>query len=369
MKKIFISAGDPSSDAHGARLMAELKSLAPDIEFIGIGGNAMCNEGLNPLVSLEQVSVVGFWEVAKKYFFFRNLIKNCARRLNDEKVEVLIAIDYPGFNIRLAEHAKQIGIPVIYYIAPQLWAWGKGRAKKLAVVTDLLLAVFPFETEFFTKYNIRTEFVGHPLLDNPEFSEIPNNNSRNKNLIAFLPGSRKQEIVKHMPLFNSIAHLLKQEKPELEFGLSISPTVNKNEYEPYLRDFDKWQLWDDSKSLMKKSYAGIVKTGTSTLEAALCCMPFTMILKTSSISYSLGKHLVKLDNISLVNILASKKVVNEFIQSVAKPEIISKEILSLYNNHQKYNTMQNEFLEIRKMLGEKGASKRAAKLIIKELKW
>ena len=369
MKKIFISAGDPSGDSHGARLMAELKSLIPDIQFIGIGGDAMCNEGLKPLVSLEQVSVVGFWEVAKKYFFFRNLIKNCARILKDEKVDAFIAIDYPGFNIRLAEHAKQIEIPVIYYIAPQLWAWGENRAKKLADVTDLLLSVFPFEYDFFSKYGIKTEFVGHPLLDNPDITENFNNTERSKNLIAFLPGSRRQEIVRHMPLFNSIAELLKKEKPELEFGLSLSSTVNKEAYEPYLSEFKEWQLYDNSKSLMKKAYAGIVKTGTSTLEAALCNMPFAMVLKTSPMSYLLGKRLVKLDNISLVNILAGKKVVNEFIQSEAIPETISNEIISLLNNHQRYEEMQNEFSEIRKLLGEKGASKRAAELIIKELKW
>jgi len=369
LKKIFISAGDPSGDAHGARLMAELKSLITDIEFIGIGGNTMCKEGLKPVVSLEQVSVVGFWEVAKKYFFFKNLLKNCKRILKDEKIDAFIPIDYPGFNIRLATHSKQLGIPVIYYIAPQLWAWGEGRAKKLADVTDLLLSVFPFETEFFRKYNIRTEFVGHPLLDNPDFSVIPNNIDRNKNLIAFLPGSRKQEIQRHLPMFNSIARILKKKKPELEFGISVSSTVNKDEYEPYLSEFKEWQLWDDSKLLMKKAYVGIVKTGTSTLEASLCGMPFTMILKTSLLSYTLGKSLVKLDNISLVNILAGKKVVNEYVQSEAKPEIISNEIISLLNDRNRYEALQSEFLEIRKMLGEQGASKRAAELIKKELKW
>ncbi|MBI5325963.1 MAG: lipid-A-disaccharide synthase [Ignavibacteriae bacterium] len=369
MKKIFISAGDPSGDAHGARLMAELKLMSPDIEFIGIGGNAMCREGLNPLVSLEQVSVVGFWEVAKKYFFFRNLIKNCARILKNEKFDAFIPIDYPGFNIRLASFAKQMGIPVIYYIAPQLWAWGEGRAKKLADVTDLLLAVFPFEKDFFNKFGIRTEFVGHPLLDNPDFINNPGNADKNKNLIAFLPGSRKQEIVKHMPLFNSIAQILKNENSELEFGLSVSFTISKSEYESYLNKFKDWQLWDDSKSLMNKAYAGIVKTGTSTLEAALCNMPFAMVLKTSPISYRLGKRLVKLDNISLVNILAGKKVVNEYIQSDAKPETIANEILSLFNNGKRYDEILNEFSGIRKLLGEKGASKHAAELIIKELNW
>ncbi|TAL68018.1 MAG: lipid-A-disaccharide synthase [Bacteroidetes bacterium] len=369
MKKIFISAGDPSGDAHGARLMAEMKSLVPNIEFIGIGGNAMCNEGLKPIVSLQQVSVVGFWEVAKKYFFFKKLLKRCFNILKDEKIDAFIPIDYPGFNIRLASHAKQISIPVIYYIAPQLWAWGENRAKKLAEVTDILLSVFPFETDFFRKFGIRTDFVGHPLLDNTDFSVIPNNTDRNRNLIAFLPGSRKQEIQRHLPLLNSIANILRRTKPELEFGLSLSSTIDKKEYEPYLNDLNMWQLWDDSKSLMKKSYAGVVKTGTSTLEAALCNMPFAMILKTSPISYSLGKRLVKLDNISLVNILAGKKVINEFIQSDAKPEIISNEIISLHNNKNRYDDMQMDFSVIRHLLGEKGASKRAAEHIIKELKW
>ncbi|MGA2298554.1 MAG: lipid-A-disaccharide synthase, partial [FCB group bacterium] len=231
MKKIFIVAGDSSGDRYAGRLMAEIKSRKPGIQFLGIGGEEMLKAGLKSIVPLEKISVVGFWEVAKRFNFFRNLIEQCKKILLDENIDLFIPVDYPGFNIRLAGYAKKINIPVFYYIAPQLWAWGKNRAEKLAKVTDKLFVVFPFEVDFFKSKGINADFVGHPLLDSPEFNSNFLKYSERKNIIAFLPGSRNQEIKRHFPLLSKTADLLMQKLPDYEIGIGKSALIDNSVYE------------------------------------------------------------------------------------------------------------------------------------------
>ncbi len=361
LKTIFIVAGDQSGDTHAAKLMHELSQKIPLVKFIGIGGEAMERAGLRSLVPLSEISVVGFWEVAKKYRYFKRLIAQCEQIFNVENIDCFIPVDYPGFNLRLAGIAKKNNIPVYYYIAPQLWAWGASRAKKLAAVIDKLLVVFPFEVEFFRKFGIETEFVGHPLLDNEMFSQ----SSERKKRIALLPGSRLQEVKKHIPIMRETVTIIEKELPEYSFGIATSPLIKKAVYKKMIPK--SWELFSDSRALMKTSTLGIVKTGTSTLEAALCRLPFVMMYKTSSISYFLGKNLVQLPYISLVNILANKQIVPELIQQDATPQNIARNVIDLHNNQAKQGLMKVEFDEIRTLLGNPGASKRAADSILRSL--
>ena len=207
-KRIFISAGEPSGDLHAARLMAEIKKIYPEIEFVGLGGNRMEAEGLRSIIPISELSVVGFWEVAKKYRFFKEVLNKCTEIISSGDIDLFIPVDYPGFNMRLAANAKKAKVPVVYYIAPQLWAWGKDRAKKLARVCDRLLVLFPFEEEYFSSFGINTTFVGHPLLDNSMFDEV--DPADKKNIIAFLPGSRIQEIKRHGRLIRETAILVEK---------------------------------------------------------------------------------------------------------------------------------------------------------------
>lgn len=358
MKRIFIVAGDTSGDAHAAKLMRALKEQIPNVEFIGIGGQAMEREGLASIVSLREISVVGFWEVAKRYTFFRQLLKKCEELLEHSNVDCFLPVDYPGFNMRLAAFAKKKRIPVVYYIAPQLWAWGAGRAEKLAKCVDTLLVVFPFEVEFFRKFGINAEFVGHPLLDNEIFSQT---NAAHEQRIAFLPGSRLQEVKKHIPVMVQTYELLKAQLPKYRFAIAASPSIDPNVYSSMIPA--DWEIHTDSRALMKQSTAGIVKTGTSTLEAALCRMPFVMMYKTSSVSYHLSKHLIKLPYISLVNILANKLIVQEMIQQDARADVLAPIVVELCTNATKRTQMLDEFTGIRTLLGDTGASRRAAEII------
>lgn len=364
MKRIFIVAGDPSGDIHASKLMFALKSKLQDIEFIGIGGKEMTSAGLNSIAPIEQMSVVGFWEVVKKYKFFKNILNECIAFIQKEKIDAFIPIDYPGFNLRLSKKAKENNIPVIYYIAPQLWAWGKNRAKKIVGNTDLLLTVFPFEKEYFSQFDINTKYVGHPLLDNPLFEKDTPKYDERENLIALLPGSREQEITQHLPVMEEIVNLLIKDIPDFKVGVAVSNKASKEIFSKYILKNKNWILFDNSLELMLKAKVGIVKTGTSNLEAALCGMPFVMIYKTSSLTYYLSKRLINLQYISLVNILLNQNVISEYIQNDINIDKMNKELQDFIINKEKFNELQKQFLLVRNILGDKGASNNAADAIL-----
>lgn len=361
---IFISAGESSGDMHAARLMQELKAVfREEIHFFGIGGINMQKEGLTSLVDLRNISVVGFLEVAKKAGLFLNLFKLCKQVICNNKIDLFIPVDYPGFNLKLAKYCKSQKIPVFYYIVPQLWAWGKHRAEKLQGNVDHLMVVFPFEVDYFKKYNLDAHFVGHPLLESPAFSpNVKDYNDRN-NTLALFPGSRKQEIKKHIPLLIKTAKLIKNQCKSINISIAKAPLINENDISSLIDNDIDYSFVTDSHTLMKDSLVGIVKTGTSTLEAALAGMPHSMYYIASFTTYFLGKRLINLPYISLPNILMNDFVIQEFIQQDARPEYIAVEILKLIKHREYYQEMQGIFKQITDMLGKEKASHNAAKFI------
>ena len=368
--KIFISAGDPSGDIHAARLMKKLKDkTGNNCTFIGIGGSKMKEEGLESLADIKEISVVGFWEVAKKYKFFSALLKRSKKLMKDNKTDIFIPVDYPGFNIKLASYARSINIPVAYYIAPQLWAWGKNRAEKLVDAVNKVLVVFPFEVEHFQNYGLDTEFVGHPLLELPEFSKPVKSFEERERTIAMLPGSRKQEIIRHMDLFIKIATYIQAERQDIKIKIARSDNVDTEHYLPDELEQKNIELSDNSIELMQNSLAGIVKTGTSNLEAALCGLPFVMTYKTSTFTYLLGKKLINLPYLSIINILHYRNIVDEFIQKDATPQKIGNAILNFIDNKDEFDKIQNYMINIREKLGNKIASENAANSILKLLNY
>lgn len=367
MPKVFISAGEPSGDLHAAKLITAIKQMNPEVEFVGIGGKEMQSTGFRSIIPLEEIAVVGFWEVAKKYTKFINLEKQCQSILKSEKIDLFIPVDYPGFNIRIAKYAKSIGIPVMYYIAPQLWAWGKNRATKLASVTDELLTVFPFEEDFFRKEGINANFVGHPLLDIPEFKQdFPNFHER-KDLLLLLPGSRKQEIIKHLDLLIDTAEAFHSHQPNFDIALVKSNNLSYALFSEKLRNHKFISLVQQDRELMRSAKLGIIKTGTSNLEAMLSGMPFSMYYKTSPLTYFWGKNIINIEYLSIVNILANKPLIREFIQADATAEQLAKASLELLSSPEKYEAIQSEFRRLKDMLGSSGASLNAAKAVMKFL--
>lgn len=361
-KKIFISAGDPSGDIHAANMMRELIKLNPNVEFVGIGGPKMQELGLLPIVDFSKINVVGFWEVLKKYRFFKQLENNAKNIISGNDIDLVIMVDYPGLNIRLAKYAKSISKKVCYYIAPQLWAWGKNRAQKLSDSVDKLLVVFPFEVDFFKDFGIDTEFVGHPLLDLDTF-ELSSQNSRIKEQVCLIPGSREQEVKEHLKLFSEI---IDNYKVNFTFAVSKSPFVNDNVYSGFKVNHPNVKLYENSREAMKDSQYGIVKAGTSTLEAALLNIPFCTIYKTSTTSYLIGKYLININFLSMPNILLDKNVVEEFIQTDATPGKLSSMLNKFENDNNYVIQMKNDFSKIRTMLGTKSACEQSASIINSE---
>lgn len=364
-KNIFIVAGEPSGDFNAANLMRALKSLNNDINFIGIGGQEMASEGLATIVPLEDISIVGFWEVAKKIAFIQGVFKKCRNIFKTRQIDLLILVDFPGFNLKLANIAKEFSIPVCYYIAPQVWAWGKNRISKIQSFVDLLFVVFPFEKDFYERNGIDAHFVGHPIMDNEIFQGDFLLPAERDNTIAILPGSRKQEIIHHKRIVDDLTLMIKQELKGFKVAIPLTKNLANIDLSKYLRYSGEIEFVSDSRELMKKSKVGIVKTGTSNLEAALLGLPFVMFYKTSSISYTIGKFLVNLDEISIVNILLKRKIVPEFIQSEVTAEKICNAIKFIMSSDDVYCEMQKCFYEVKRLLGAPGASKRAAETIIK----
>ncbi|GAB5466159.1 MAG: lipid-A-disaccharide synthase [Candidatus Kapaibacteriales bacterium] len=364
--RIFVVAGDYSGDIHGAKLMRELKTIYPDIVFEGIGGSNMEAEGLKTIVDFKSISVVGFMEVAKKYAFFKRLLNECIERVTSGSFDLLLTIDYPGFNLRLAKAVHARGVKTCQYIAPQAWAWGKDRAKSLSEYIDKLLVVFPFEVDFFENYDIDVEFVGHPLMDEEIFSSKPLSFESRDKTIAFLPGSRSQEIKRHSKLYYQVIKNLRKELPGYDFAIAKTRHIDMSAYKELLID-NNIRFEENSRELMSSSCAGIVKTGTSTLEAALLGMPFQMVYKTSFVTYNYAKYVMNLPYISLVNILRNDHIVKEYIQSKATVHNITQETLKLVSDKSYRNKLSSNFSIIRKELGKEGASKTAAAIISKLL--
>ncbi|MBP7215063.1 MAG: lipid-A-disaccharide synthase [Candidatus Kapabacteria bacterium] len=363
MKKVLIIAGDASGDLHSSNLMRELWKIDEKIEFVGIGGDKMESLGFSSIVPISEVSVVGFWEVAKKANFFQFLLQKIGNLIKKGNIDLFIPVDFPGFNQRVAKFAKKFNVPVAWYIAPQLWAWGENRSKDFAKLIDLLLVVFPFEAEYFEKFGIKTKWVGHPLLDLEIFHQQIKNYEEREKRIIFLPGSRKQEINSHIKLVNSTIELLNRSLNDFQFEI-VLPQHLKYEFSKKIATNSDTIIADESShQLMSNSLAGLIKTGTSNLEAALLGMPFAMFYRTSLSTYFIGKKIINLPYLSLVNILSQKQVIPELIQKEANPDNLAKSIIQIVENRKLYDEMQSNFLFLRQQLGEVGASKNAANII------
>lgn len=367
-KQIFISAGDPSGDIHAANLMKGLLAKDSNIKFIGIGGPEMQKLGLESIVKFEDINIVGFWEVAKKYRFFKNLEREAKNIIQAENIDLVIFIDYPGLNIRLASYAKSVNRRVCYYIAPQLWAWGKKRAEKLANSVDKLLVVFPFEVDYFKAFGIDVKFVGHPLLDLEVF-EQEGERKDVKNQICLVPGSRKQEVISHLKLFSELIDI---SGVGYKYAIAKSPSVPSTVYEKFIKKYPKVRVYNNSREAMKSSKFGIVKAGTSTLEATLLKMPFIAIYKASFLTYFIGKNIVNIKYLAMPNILLQRDVVKELIQKDASARNIL-DIMRIYLKNMDLQIMiENNFRLIREMLGKDSAKERASQIVyetfLKEIK-
>lgn len=361
---LFISAGEESGDLHGAALARALRTRFPDARLIGLGGSRMQAEGVSLLAGLRELAVMGLVEVLRHLPFFVDLRKRVFAALERERVDLVIPIDYPGFNLRLAKHAKASGIPVLYYIAPQVWAWHKSRVRDLARDADEVAVVLPFEEDFLRKGGVNARFVGHPLLDRADPPLSRDEWARSHGLdparpvLALFPGSRAQEVGRHLELFSAAADRVVARNPHVQVVIGVPGGIDRAVYAGA-----RWPLVESADGLLQYATAAVAKSGTTTLEAALALTPLIVVYRMNAASYAVARRLVKVPHIALANLIAEDRVAPEFIQDAATPDALADAVLPLLDEGSpERKRMIDGFANVRERLGGPGASDRVAAL-------
>ena len=372
---IYFVAGEVSADNHAAALMRSLRVLDPELKFIGRGGPQMQQvAGARIKNWIGDAAVLGLWEVLRKYGYFREQFRETLEEIQESKPDAVVLIDYPGFNLRLARALRKQSQShkTIYYISPQVWAWNRGRIKKMARFIDLVLCIFPFEADLYAASGLRAVFVGHPMVERLETQKIDTH--RDQNLVGLFPGSRSREVRKIFPVMIETARRLLQLNPTLRFQVAAASKELARELSEMLRAD---QLADretieiaigQTAAIMQRVFVGIVASGSATLEAAYFGMPFVLIYKVAWPTYVAARLVVNVDFLGMPNLLAGKEVVPEFIQHEAKPDAIVAAVRLLMEDSPARDRMISDFETTTTKLGGTGASERAAQAILEELK-
>jgi len=366
---IYIIAGEVSGDTHGAELMLQLKKNRPNLKFLGAGGPLMRDISGGAVQDwVEEAAVIGLWEVLKNYRWFKTQIETMHEEVLAAKPEILILIDYPGYNLRFAKFVSE-HLPdtkIIYYISPQVWAWNKGRIPKMAATLDKMLCIFPFEEQIFQQAGLSTTFVGHPIVD--ELAEKTITTKRDPNLIGLFPGSREREVSRLFPMMLETARRLHSRNPAWKFQ---APAASPKMAESMQRMAAKTELGEllhisenDSHELMQTAWCAVIASGTATLEAAYFGLPYCLVYKISWSTYLAAKLAVKIKYIGLVNVLADEAVVEELIQGDADPCHVERSLEHFLTDHTYAEQTSKRLMEITTQLGDPGVHQRAAKEIL-----
>ena len=372
MYKVMISVGEASGDLHGASIAKALKELDPDIQMFGMGGQAMRKAGVDIAHDIADLGIIGFVEVVKNLPRFFRLRDELVALMEREKPDVLLVIDYPDFNMRLAPKARAQGIPVVSYIPPSAWAWRKGRAKSVAKLVDKIAAIFPFEAEVYRNAGANVEFVGHPLIDiiKPtmdktaayEFFQLDSQHS----IILLLPGSRKAEIENLLPVMLKSAEKIMQLDPNCQFVLPVASTISREMLHNMIKQYKvKVKLTaEHTYDLMTIADSAIAASGTVTLEAAILGLPVVVIYKMAALTYFIGRLLVKIPNISLPNIVAGKRIIPELLQYEVNADNIAREAIALLPSTAAGKQAREGLRQVKQRLGAGGAVKRTAQVVL-----
>jgi lipid-A-disaccharide synthase len=368
-RKVMIIAGEASGDIHGARLVKAMKALRPGLAFFGIGGRVLRQAGVRITVDNAQLAVVGISEALSKLKILLKALRAAKGDLKRIRPDLLIVIDFPDFNLRVATMARKLGIPVMYYISPQIWAWRTGRVRKIKAVVDHMVVIFPFEVAFYESRQVPVTFVGHPLLDGmtPRASGPAKEGPRETGvLIGLLPGSRNEEVRRLLPTMVEVADVLSQHIPGARFVIPVASSVDRALVETMVegRVTRFFILSDGLGDVLHEATLVITASGTVTLEAAIAGTPMIIVYKVSHFSYWLAKRLVRVEHIGLANLVAGKRVVPELIQHQASTDQIALEALKLLKDEARLAEMRRQLGRVAQQLGAPGASQRAAQVAI-----
>jgi lipid-A-disaccharide synthase len=369
-KCVMIIAGEASGDLHGSRLVAAMRNRNKALFFCGIGGQALKASGVRVFVDASELSVVGITEAFSK---LPNLVKGISvakKTLKRLFPDLLILIDFPDFNLNVAACAKKLGIPVLYYISPQIWAWRPGRVKKIGKLVDHVAVILPFEEDFYKKHQIPVTFVGHPLLDtNLDYgTKIFQKPENDISVIGLFPGSRDREIARHLPVMLGAAQILLKRMKNVKFIISVAPDVKRKTLEEIVNKHngvsDLEIVSGHVTKIFERSTVVIAASGTVTLESAISGTPMVIIYKVSPISYWLGRALIQVKHIGLVNLITGKKIVPELLQDQASPIRIADTVFNMLSDASGLEKLRLELLKVKDVLGGPGASERVADIAI-----
>ena len=369
VRRIAIVAGEESGDARAAALMRELLAIEPEIEFFGAGGTRMARLATGALDHwIDRAAVVGLWDVLRQYGYFRKKFSQLLEQISVQNPDAVILIDYPGFNLRLAEalRKKHPKCKIIYYISPQVWAWNRRRIPRMAAMLDLMLCIFPFEKELYEASGLRTVFVGHPLIE--ELTAKPPL-PREENLLGFFPGSRDREIHRLFPPLLEAAKIIRKSRPEVRIAVAAA----RPDQAAWMREraaeagVECEVLPGGAHLLMQTATAGLVCSGTASLEAAILGLPYALLYKVAWLTYEVGRRLVTVRHLGMVNILAGRTVVRELLQDRCTASTLADEALALLNAPDIRARLAQELRSVTETLGGEGASRKAAQAVIETL--
>ena len=365
--KVFIVAGEESGDLHASKLIQQIKKYNHQIEFYGHGGDRMEKEGVQIIEHINKLAIVGFIEVIKHLPFMMSVMGKTINWIKKNKPERVILVDYPGFNLRLARESKKLGVPVTYFILPQVWAWKEKRVSILRDNVDQCLSIIPFEQEWFEERNVKTSFIGHP------FIELEYSNSSldfykkhgldpNDKILSIFPGSRQQEVKQHLSILISTIEIIMLDIPDLKVVLGKAPGVTIDDIPSYIKIES-----DDPQLALQNGSAGLVASGTATLESAVLDIPIVVFYRFSNLTWFLAKRMSNVKFACIVNLIANKMIVPEFIQNDMTANNLSNAILPLLNNTSSRKNILLGYNQIRRTLGMPGVYDRGAKEILKRL--
>jgi lipid-A-disaccharide synthase len=363
--KYYIIAGEPSGDLHGSNLIKELKKLDTHASIRAWGGDKMKAAGADVVKHYRELAFMGFAEVIRNLPTILNNLKFCKKDVTEFQPDVLILVDYPGFNLRIAKWAKEQGLKIIYYISPQVWAWKEGRVKSIKQVVDKMLVILPFEESFYqNNWDYKVQYVGHPLVQvvNEFLQDHPRQQHAGKPIIALLPGSRKQEVGKKLPIMLAVS----KEFPEYQFTVAKTSSLDEEFYSQFVNVYPNVSsVKDQTYSLLSQATAALVTSGTATLETALFGVPEVVCYKGSAVSYQIARRLISIKYISLVNLIMDKPVVKELIQNELTVTNLVSELKSILGDENKRMQILNDYTALQNILQKEGnASARAAQEII-----
>lgn len=369
-KNILIVAGEASGDLHGADLIYEMKKISPNLFFFGIGGEKMIEAGMTTNYHINKMSFLGLIEVVKHIPFLKKVQRELISLVKEKKISTAILIDYPGFNLSLAKKLKALKVKIIYYISPQIWAWGMNRIHKIKKLVDKMLVIFPFEETIYKQHNVDAKYVGNPLIEKINRYKFLSRNELfekfnipiDKKILLILPGSRVQEVVKILPDVISASEKLAA-KYNLQVVINCSNNVDENIFQKILVNKKFILVKGFTYDLLKNSEIGIIKSGTSTLEAALLGLPMVIVYKTNPLTFFVGKKLVKVKNIGLANIVAQENVITELLQNEVNEKNLIIECEKFLKNVLHRNIVSQKLIQLKNVLGIDNASKNSAEII------